>query len=163
MVGLASARRPGWTSPRRPAGNDRNETAGHLDDGECPALILSDMDPVFVVSAWFLALMAGGALFEGITEVWTGRVIINPRRISWSVGEARVSGLVNVTRGLFGATGALFLGLVGVALFDSAFWFIWFVGVLFLAPISQGLIEQHHNRRWPFKPPVSQEPPVEPA
>jgi hypothetical protein len=121
------------------------------------------MDSFIVVSAWFLALMAGAVLFEGIIEVATGRVIINPRRISWSVGEVRVSGLVTAAQGLYGATGALLLILGGRAFVLSAFWLIWLIGLLFLTAIPQGLLEQHHNRRWPFKPPVSQVPPVESA
>jgi hypothetical protein len=121
------------------------------------------MDPEIVVGAWVVGLFAGAAIFEGICEMATGRLLLNPRRINWSVGEARVSGLVTAIQGLVMASGALAFGLMGGAVLVSALWFIWFIGLVLLAPISQGLLEQHRNRRWPFKPPASKTPPVEPA
>jgi hypothetical protein len=125
------------------------------------------MDPFMAVVGWGMALAAGSLMTWAVTQVVTGRMVFNPRRLKWSVGAVRLSGLGIGVEALAMATTSLLFGLMGDAMFRSR-WVLFIQIFLFLlmtlpVPITQILLEQYNGGRWPFKPPVSQVPPVESA
>ena len=65
-----------------------------------------------VVSAWAVGFAAGTLFAFGMIELVTGRMVINPQRLSWSVGEARVRGAVFAIAGVFIASAVPILLIV---------------------------------------------------
>lgn len=95
----------------------------------------------------------------GIIQAVTGRVVWNPRRLNWSVGEAKVMGLGMTAPALFvvvyGLVGGLVLSTGGSPNWRGPDWwnYVQLASFVFLFPflILMGLLEQHNKRRWPFK------------
>jgi hypothetical protein len=111
-----------------------------------------------VVSAWAAGFFAGTLFTFGMIEVVTGRMVVNPQRLNWSVGEVRV-------RGMAFAIGGLLIGTYSLINFLSLLvsWYqIWalppwwyatqlaWVPIVGIAPMTSLLLEQHHKKRWPF-------------
>ena len=116
-----------------------------------------------VVFAWFIGFGAGTLVTLGTIELITGRMIINPERMNWSVGEARVRGAVFATAGVLIGMYVLiiFIGLLGIyyqTWVPSPWWYLaplaW-IPIAGVGPVTGFLLEQHRLRRWPFDRPQS--------
>lgn len=110
------------------------------------------MESALIVTAWVCGMVSGTAMLLGGIGLVTGHVVFNPRRIDWSVGEARLLGAILAVQGFFvgAATLATVLQISAStsappALLPS----LPVIGVGgFLGTFAVG---QHHNRRNPSK------------
>jgi len=110
------------------------------------------VDPVLT---WLAGILGGAVAAVGMIELVTGRLVVNPLRRKWSVGEIRIRGLV-ITPG--GLAMAMVCGFVlytrpGPTWTEPVWWPATpFIGVLnFLAfGFTPLLLELHHGRIWPF-------------
>ncbi|TME03492.1 MAG: hypothetical protein E6I53_07255 [Chloroflexi bacterium] len=117
------------------------------------------MSDVTLVSAWVGGIVGGAGVTLGVVQVVTGRMIINPRRWNWSVGEVRILGLVTAAEASILAIYSLVGGLVlstgpSPNWVAPAWWYdvVWLIFPAIAAiPISMLLLEQHHQKRWPFE------------
>jgi hypothetical protein len=116
------------------------------------------VDPVNLVFTWSGGLIFGAGITIGMIELVTGHMVIFPRRVSWTVGEVKVYGLVTSTVCSLFAIETLVDGLVlstssGPTWSVPAWWYatvwVWFLGTLAFG-FTALLLEQHHKRRWPF-------------
>jgi hypothetical protein len=113
-----------------------------------------------VVSAWFAGVSFGALTALALTQTVTGHAVVafNPKRIDWSISEARILGLAWAIFGLSGGLGALVGGVVMSAHLTPPFW--WWVPFCLAAMavlVFQGTMEQRHHTRWPINrtgPPV---------
>lgn len=111
-----------------------------------------------VVLTWAGGIIGGAAIAIGMIELVTGRMVILPRPWTWTLGEAKFHGLVVTTVGLVFAIKSLVDGLVlptatgpswrGPAWWNATTW-LWPLCLLVLG-FTPLLLEQNHNRRWPF-------------
>ena len=110
------------------------------------------MQAALIVTALVGGMVSGGLLAFGLTGAITGRVFFNPRRIDWSLGEARFLGLTFAVEGLVLAAFTLTATLQLAA---NRYEPLWFVPLLPLfavgGPLAVMLVRQHHNRRTPSK------------
>jgi hypothetical protein len=113
--------------------------------------ILESMDDAIIGWVWCLGMLCGALTAIGVVGAVSGRVLFNPRRIDWSVGEARILGLIWAIQGMALSLILLF-GMVQLAANSGTAWFLPLVipggGGGFLAVV---LVGQHHNRRHPAK------------
>jgi hypothetical protein len=120
-----------------------------------------DLNIVFV---WLTGLLGGAmsslAVYQAVTGLPT--YPLNPGRINWSLGR-RINWSLGETK-LLGLNWALFwlalsvYALVGglmTASNQTGPFFIVILPVVLSALGFNLLIEQHHNRRWPFRGQVS--------
>ena len=57
------------------------------------------MEAVAIVSAWTFGIVSGASVAIGVASAVSGRMVFNPTRIDWSVGEARALGIVFAGQG----------------------------------------------------------------
>jgi hypothetical protein len=107
------------------------------------------MVQAIIATAWFAGLVGGAFVGLGVFQALTGRSLMR-KRISWSVGEIKVLGVVWAVTGLVLAIVAL-VGSLQIASDQPAPFATFVFPIALGGPIGQLLIEQHHNRRWPFK------------
>ena len=65
------------------------------------------MESALIVIAWIAGVVAGAEMLMGGIGLVTGNVVINPRRIDWSVGEGRLLGGIFVAQGFLVGAGTL--------------------------------------------------------
>jgi hypothetical protein len=117
------------------------------------------MQGVLLVSTWLIGIAGGVGVTLGSIGLLTGRVVWTPRRLNWSVGEAKVMGLgLTITALLFaiyGLVGGLVLSTGGGPNWRGPDWWNY---VQLASPVAAFgfptlmlLLEQHNKRRWPFK------------
>jgi hypothetical protein len=99
--------------------------------------------------------MVGLAASQAVTGRSTYPLFSNRNRINWSVGELRLLGLVWAFNWLalavFGLVGALYLSAHEAPPISPLGW----LPIILLGSVFQLLMEQRHNRRWPFRDRVS--------
>jgi hypothetical protein len=118
-----------------------------------------------IVSVWLFALLGGAMSSLGAAQAVTGLPIypltsgrINwylGSRINWSLGETKLLGLNGSIFWLALSVYALVGGLMAAS---NQTWWPFFITVMPLVLASMGfqtLLEQHHNRRWPFERQIS--------
>jgi hypothetical protein len=108
-----------------------------------------------VVAVWATSLVTGALFALGGTIAITGKPPFTfIARRGYSTGEWRLWGLcyvvVTCALALYALVGGLFMSGVGQSPFP-ALWLLQFLALLgFFGAL--GLIDQHHHRRWPFRP-----------
>jgi hypothetical protein len=114
------------------------------------------MDSFGIVVSWFVATFFGFWTGLGVAQAVTGRFlfrIFNPPRVEWSTNEIKVSGLSYAICGIVGAASILIVGLFGAFGVGTPWIMVSnpFMWAFFATLLAQGLIEQHHRGKWPFK------------
>jgi hypothetical protein len=107
------------------------------------------MDQAVIATTWFAGLVGGVFVGLGVFQALTGRSLMR-KRTSWSAGEIKLLGVVWAITGLVLAITAL-VGAFQIAANQAPRSFALWPIIVLGGPIAQLLIEQHHNRRWPFR------------
>jgi hypothetical protein len=111
------------------------------------------MDSVTLVSGWLLTVVGSAWMTVGLIELMTARSVLGlghgPRGAT--SGEIRARGAVRASVGLGFAIWAGSLFLVG----NYPEWWAHLLAVvfplfMFATPASMVLLQQHHDRKWPF-------------
>jgi hypothetical protein len=66
---------------------------------------------IVVITVWSMALVSGAWVAIGVASAMTGRMIVNPRRIEWSLREVEMLASMTILQGLAGSVYALAGGL----------------------------------------------------
>ena len=110
-----------------------------------------------ILLTWSSALIGGAMGGLAVSQAVTGRPTIPmvSRRIKWSVGELKILGLgwaiFWTALAVIGLAAGLNIAAHRIVLFlPLTLW-----PILIGGPIFQLVMEQHHNRLWPFKDRVS--------
>jgi hypothetical protein len=106
------------------------------------------MDATIIGVGLFIGMLCGGLTALGLGGALSGRVLVNPRHIAWSLGEARIVGLTWTIQGMTLGLITLF-GVVQLTTnLEAPPWLLPLVvavgGGGFLIVV---LVAQHHNRR----------------
>jgi hypothetical protein len=119
------------------------------------------MSGIDLVPTWFGGIVAGVVMTLGTIELSTGRMVVNPRRLKWSVGEVRVYGFISALFGLIVAIYVLVNAIVlstgprqnwvGPGWWYDLDWLMYALGIVVATSLL--LVEQHHNKQWPFNRP----------
>jgi hypothetical protein len=111
------------------------------------------VEQAIVITAWFVALVAGAFGSLGVFQALTGHrtFLFTPLGITWSVGETRLFGLAGA---IYALSLAVYVLVSSLAFASNQF--TWPVPLTVLPLLAvwwvfQSLMRQRHNRRWPFK------------
>lgn len=108
-----------------------------------------------VIAAWGSAFLSGAWVAIGVASAVTGRMIVNPRRIEWSLGEAEMLAANMVVQGLalaiYSLLGAVLTSGVRNSLGFGHGWPIFIGGPFFLVLMAtilfQVYVEHRHTER----------------
>lgn len=119
------------------------------------------MDAFALVMGWVSGLFTGAVVALGVFDVATGRAHLNPRRVRWSVGEARARGALMIAFGSVMGTFGLVLMFIEEELaagMGFQWWYSYWSRLIaiaipvFVIATTFGLMltEQHNKGGWPF-------------